>query len=570
MFKKQPIAILMVLGALLALFTAQLGLLQPPLPQFSIDSVRQAEGDSGTTPFVFTVTRDDASVVSTVNYATEHGPNSTNDTDLTLINGTLTFNVGELSHTITVLVNGDTDRETHEHFRVVLSNPVEATIQTAVGIGTIINDDGAPGVLFDPLSLSVTEGGATQDYHIILWTQPSAPVTVAITSDAQCTVSPASITVDSTNFDRSAPITVTAVDDTVAEGNHICRLTHTITSADADYNGLTVQALNVSVIDNDSAGAGYVIVDPNVIRVHEGGFSDTVNIRLSATPNANVLIGLNPDLQCFTHPSTITLNSSNYAAGVDVRITAVDDTQEEGSHHCNIGVTVSSTDSRYNNAIVSDIIAMIIDNDGNWAYFTPNAPGGPGQWTPAPVVTFAPTFTPMPTYTPTMTPVPLIGVVSSEVSRLAMRSGPYLYATLLGGIDAGATHPIIAQSSDEGSGIVWYLVQTEHVTGWVSGRYMTFNQPPNYPHRGSIFDEIDGAPDTGVTVTTLTLNDLRRRPSGRTASLGQIPADTTLQLLGRTRQSGSDFWYHVRYEGQVGWIPAYGIVRGSIRDVPIR
>lgn len=570
MWKKHSITLIAIFGALTALLAAQLGTSQPPLPQITIDSVRQAEGDSGTTPFVFTLTRDDATDVSTVDYEVVHDPNSTNPQDLTLTNGTVTFAVGELIQTITVLVNGDTDPEPHEFFYVVLSNPVNATLANTQGTGTILNDDGGYGLLFDPFMLIVQEGGPSQSYNIILRREPSAPITVNIVPDAQCIVNPTSITLDSTNFDRSPAISVTAVDDTVVENTHQCRISHTVTTTDPNYDGLPVQVHTVTVQDNDAPGASArVNIDPQTVVIQEGGITSSVNVSLSTAPTGEVIIGFNPELECFTYPSTIILNASNYQAGEDIRITAVDDTRVEGVHTCSVSLTVSSTDTRYNNAITAPFWAIIIDNDGPWASFTPG-PLQPGQYTPMPIVTYPPTFTPMPTSTPTATPVPLIGVVSNEVSRLAMRSGPYLYATLLGGIDAGETYPIIAQNSDEGAGIVWYLVQTEHVTGWVSGRYMTFNQPPNYPYRGSIFDEIDNAPETGVTVTTLTLNDLRRRPSGRTAALGQIPAQSTVALLGRTRQSGMDFWYQVRYEGQTGWIPAYGIVNGNIQDVPIR
>lgn len=570
MWKKHSITLIAIFGALTALLAAQLGTSQPPLPQITIDSVRQAEGDSGTTPFVFTVTRDDATHVSTVDYEVVHGPNSTNDLDLTLTNGTVTFAVGELIQTITVLVNGDTDLEPHEFFYVVLSNPTNATLANTQATGTIVNDDGTAGILVTPPFLTVTEGGPAETYTIGLWTQPSADVTINITPDARCAVSPTSITLTTTDFERSGPIAVTGVDDTIAQPTQTCIISYTLTSADTAYDGLTVPVTAVIVLDNDAPGASArVNIDPQTVVIQEGGITSSVNVSLSAAPTGEVIIGFNPELECFTYPSTIILNASNYDIGEDIRITAVDDTRVEGVHACSVSLTVSSTDTRYNNIFTAPFWAIIIDNDGPWASFTPG-PLQPGQYTPMPIVTYPPTFTPMPTSTPTATPVPLIGVVSNEVSRLAMRSGPYLYATLLGGIDAGETYPIIAQNSDEGAGIVWYLVQTEHVTGWVSGRYMTFNQPPNYPYRGSIFDEIDNAPETGVTVTTLTLNDLRRRPSGRTAALGQIPAQSTVALLGRTRQSGMDFWYHVRYEGQTGWIPAYGIVNGNIQDVPIR
>src|SRR5438046_1390799 len=54
---------------------------------------------------------------------------------------TLTFAPGDLTKTITVVVNGDTVNEVNETFFVNLTNATKATISDAQGQGTIINDD---------------------------------------------------------------------------------------------------------------------------------------------------------------------------------------------------------------------------------------------------------------------------------------------------------------------------------------------------------------------------------------------------------------------------------------------
>jgi Calx-beta domain-containing protein len=55
--------------------------------------------------------------------------------------GTLTFNPGETHKTITVHVCADNLPEANEILLVKLSNPTHATLNDALGIGTIINDD---------------------------------------------------------------------------------------------------------------------------------------------------------------------------------------------------------------------------------------------------------------------------------------------------------------------------------------------------------------------------------------------------------------------------------------------
>jgi hypothetical protein len=57
----------------------------------------------------------------------------------------LTFAPGTLTRTVTVGVRGDTTPELIETFRVNLRNPVNAVILDTFGLGTIVNDDDAPG-----------------------------------------------------------------------------------------------------------------------------------------------------------------------------------------------------------------------------------------------------------------------------------------------------------------------------------------------------------------------------------------------------------------------------------------
>jgi hypothetical protein len=116
-------------------------------PVVSINNVSQNEGNSGTTPFTFTVSLSNpSSQPITVTYQTSDGTAITADSDYQAAGGSFTFNPGETSHPVTVLVNGDTRSEADETFKVTLSNPLNATLNPnlSVGIGTITNDDSCP------------------------------------------------------------------------------------------------------------------------------------------------------------------------------------------------------------------------------------------------------------------------------------------------------------------------------------------------------------------------------------------------------------------------------------------
>jgi len=69
--------------------------------------------------------------------------------------GTLTFNAGDTSKPISVVVNSDCVPEPDQFLRVFLSNAVNATISTAIGQGQITTDDQR---FLDINDVSVTEG----------------------------------------------------------------------------------------------------------------------------------------------------------------------------------------------------------------------------------------------------------------------------------------------------------------------------------------------------------------------------------------------------------------------------
>ena len=137
-------------------------------PTLSINNVSVPEGNSGTTNATFTVTLSDPiTELVTVNFGTVAGGTATLGNDYQPTSGTLTFNPGETSKPISVIVSGDTTNEPDETFFVSLSNPSNATISKAQGIGTIINDDGVaqPTLQFSSANYNVQEALGRTDHH---------------------------------------------------------------------------------------------------------------------------------------------------------------------------------------------------------------------------------------------------------------------------------------------------------------------------------------------------------------------------------------------------------------------
>ncbi len=159
----------------------------------------------------------------------------------------------------TTLSISDLTCETEYTFRAKARN--SATVETdwtatiAVTTGAC---PGTPAVTLSSAALSLSEGGSSGSYTVVLNTAPTDSVTIAlgVSSGSQVTLSTASLTFTTLNWSTAQTVTVTPVDDTTVEGAHSVTISHTATSNDADYHGITIGSVTVTLSDNDSSGGG--------------------------------------------------------------------------------------------------------------------------------------------------------------------------------------------------------------------------------------------------------------------------------------------------------------------------
>jgi hypothetical protein len=105
------------------------------------------------------------------------------DGDYVKTSGKLTFAPGETTKNVSVGVLGDARIEKDETFQIVLSGPVNATLDTSSATATILNDDArpAPRPVVSVAAASVSEGDAgetTATFEVRLSSAISSPVTV--------------------------------------------------------------------------------------------------------------------------------------------------------------------------------------------------------------------------------------------------------------------------------------------------------------------------------------------------------------------------------------------------------
>lgn len=116
-----------------------------PLPSVSIADASRTEGDDGSASLSFTVSLSTAATrLIVVPFRTENGSATVADGDYVAAMGSVTFNRGQRTATISVAVRGDLRIESDETFQVVLSRPANATLGRSTATGLILNDDVPP------------------------------------------------------------------------------------------------------------------------------------------------------------------------------------------------------------------------------------------------------------------------------------------------------------------------------------------------------------------------------------------------------------------------------------------
>ena len=187
-------------------------------------------------------------------------------TEVTPTPASLTFTTTNWSTAQTVTVTAANDTDTTNDM-VTLTHSAASTDPdySGITIGSVVvtvEDNDTDGVTISETSLTVTEEDTTGDtYTVVLDTPPTADVTVTVAGHARTVVTPtpASLTFTTTNWSTAQTVTVTARNDADTI-NDTVTLTHSATSTDSNYSGITIDSVVVTVEDNDTAPSGNVLV----------------------------------------------------------------------------------------------------------------------------------------------------------------------------------------------------------------------------------------------------------------------------------------------------------------------
>ncbi|MEI6697087.1 MAG: Calx-beta domain-containing protein, partial [Bacteroidota bacterium] len=334
-------------------------------PSITIAATTQAtEGGSNG---LFTITTSKQFTVARTINITIAGT-ATNGTDYSTINTTVNFPANQTTVTLPVTVTNDNFVEAAE--TVILT--VETGTGYAVGVPSVatvtITDNDIAGVNVSPTSgLITTEAGGTASFTILLNSQPTANVTVNLSSSNtnEGNVSPSTITFTPANWNTAQTITVSGVNDFVADGNIAYTIvTSAASSSDVNYNGLNPS--DVAIANNDNDVAGFTVSPTSGLTTTEAGGTANFSIVLTSQPTANVSIGLssNNTNEGSISTSSLTFTSLNWNVAQNITVTGVNDFVVDGNIvYAIVTAAASSSDLNYNGLNPSDVSVTNTDND---------------------------------------------------------------------------------------------------------------------------------------------------------------------------------------------------------------
>ena len=352
----------------------------------SVSSVTVTELDNDTrgvtvTPTTLTVAEGD-SAKYTVVLTTEPSDNVTislsfasgSDEDITVDKTSLTFTTDNwnVAQEVTVSAAEDDDAingaATIEH--AASGGGYGGVSVSSVTATEADNDKDAVGVTVTPMSLTVAEGDSVK-YTVALTTQPSDNVTIAVSrisdSNADITVSPASLTFTTENWSTAQEMTVRAAEDDNAL-NGTATIEHT--ASGGGYDGVSVSSVTVTELDNDTRG---VTVTPTTLTVAEGD-SAKYTVVLTTEPSDNVTISLSfasgSDEDITVDKTSLTFTTDNWNVAQEVTVSAAEDDDA-----INGAATIehAASGGGYGGISVSSVTATEADNDAVGVTVTPTA-----------------------------------------------------------------------------------------------------------------------------------------------------------------------------------------------------
>src|SRR5258708_5345988 len=160
----------------------------------------------------------------------------------------------------------------------------------AADVSVTNTDNDVAGITVNPTAgLTTTEAGGTATFTVVLTSQPTANVTIGLSSNdlTEGTVAPVSLTFTAANWNVAQTVTVTGVDDQVQDGNIAYSIvTAPAVSSDGNYNNRNPS--NVAVTNTDDDVAEITVTPTSGLHTSELPATEQLPCGLLLQPNNEV------------------------------------------------------------------------------------------------------------------------------------------------------------------------------------------------------------------------------------------------------------------------------------------
>lgn len=229
-------------------------------------------------------------------------------------------------------------------------------------------DDETADVFVTPTTgLATGEDGTSDSFSVVLTRTPTADVTISLESSApsEALVAPSSITFTTANWASPQDVTVTGVDDDVADGNASFTVTtSSVSSADVDYNGLDVD--DVIGTNEDDETVGINVTPVSGLSTTEGGGNATFAISLQSRPGGPVQVPIasNDITEGNVGVAMVSFTTSNWNVAQMVTVTGIDDLVADGDQAYSVAIgPATSTDASYDTVVGPSVSLLNVDNE---------------------------------------------------------------------------------------------------------------------------------------------------------------------------------------------------------------
>ena len=215
------------------------------------------------------------------------------------------------------------------------------------------------------VSNDTDESTATATFTVRLASQPTADVTIYVTSSdtGEGTVSASTLTFSSSNWSAEQTVTMTGVSDNLSDGDQSYAILLTDnTTTDTRYQYVDPPDVTLKNLDLTDKGSFYVSAVSN--DTDESTATATFTVRLASQPTADVTIGVTSSDtgEGTVSASTLTFSSSNWNAEQTVTITGVADNLSDGDQSYAILLSDNTTtDTRYQYVDPPDVTLKNLD-----------------------------------------------------------------------------------------------------------------------------------------------------------------------------------------------------------------